>query len=375
MGKLQSTLQALLDHQQKYVLGSQKKRENRGGTKASTLPTTEMELAFDTSKHVEEDKVVFVISILKFNAIYWWDIESGTKGLGAAKKMTWETFTTRFKAQFCMVVAVIEVRREVFETRTRRDVDAIELTKKEKNCQISDRFRDKRKLGGLGIDTRKAKVFKPEQRVSHRFSKRPCGKCNRVHRGDFSFEASGCYKYGKVGHIARGYPNQRSYYQCGSPDHLKSNFLQLNKGAVGILEENVVVWEEKRRWNRLGKRSGLCLGKGCQGFLTYVIDAKKDKWGVEEVSVEFLDKGFIRPSTSPWGAHILFVKKKDGLMRMCIDYRELNKVTIKNKYHLPWIDDLFDQLEGSNYFSKIDLRSCCEKSNSLDMWFLKMASK
>ncbi|KAD5960811.1 hypothetical protein E3N88_12283 [Mikania micrantha] len=72
---------------------------------------------------------------------------------------------------------------------------------------------------------------------------------------------------------------------------------------------------------------------------------------------ELLDKGFIRPSFSPWGAPVLFVKKKDGTFRMCINYRELNKVTIKNRYPLPRIDDLFDQLQGSSYYSKIDLRS------------------
>ncbi|KAJ0752567.1 putative nucleotidyltransferase, Ribonuclease H [Helianthus annuus] len=72
---------------------------------------------------------------------------------------------------------------------------------------------------------------------------------------------------------------------------------------------------------------------------------------------ELSDKGFIRPSFSPWGAPVLFVKKKDGSFRMCIDYRELNKLTIKNRYPLPRIDDLFDQLQGASYFSKIDLRS------------------
>ncbi|KAI3666339.1 hypothetical protein L1987_27530 [Smallanthus sonchifolius] len=72
---------------------------------------------------------------------------------------------------------------------------------------------------------------------------------------------------------------------------------------------------------------------------------------------ELANKGFIRPSHSPWGAPVLFVKKKDGSFRMCIDYRELNKLTIKNRYPLPRIDDLFDQLQGSTCFSKIDLRS------------------
>ncbi|GJY33963.1 putative reverse transcriptase domain-containing protein [Tanacetum coccineum] len=72
---------------------------------------------------------------------------------------------------------------------------------------------------------------------------------------------------------------------------------------------------------------------------------------------ELSDKGFIRPSSSPWGAPALFVKKKDGSFRMCIDYRELNKLTVKNRYSLPRIDNLFDQLQGSSVYSKIDLRS------------------
>ena len=72
---------------------------------------------------------------------------------------------------------------------------------------------------------------------------------------------------------------------------------------------------------------------------------------------ELKDTGFIRPSISPWGAPVLFVKKKDGSMRLCIDYRELNQVTIKNRYPLPRIDDLFDQLSSAAVFSKIDLRS------------------
>jgi len=72
---------------------------------------------------------------------------------------------------------------------------------------------------------------------------------------------------------------------------------------------------------------------------------------------ELQDKGFIRPSTSPWGCPALFVKKKDHGSRLCVDYRTLNAVTIKNKYHLPRIDLLFDQLVGAKVFSKIDLRS------------------
>jgi hypothetical protein len=78
---------------------------------------------------------------------------------------------------------------------------------------------------------------------------------------------------------------------------------------------------------------------------------------LKEQLQELLDKEYIRPSASPWGAPIIFVSKKDGTQRMCVDYSSLNEVTIKNKYPLPRIDDLFDQLKGACVFSKIDLRS------------------
>ncbi|WMV50116.1 hypothetical protein MTR67_043501 [Solanum verrucosum] len=78
---------------------------------------------------------------------------------------------------------------------------------------------------------------------------------------------------------------------------------------------------------------------------------------LKEQLMDLLEKSFIRPSQSPWGAPVLFVKKKDGSLRMCIDYRQLNRVTVKNKYPLLRIDDLFDQLQGASHFSKIDLRS------------------
>ena len=153
------------------------------------------------------------------------------------------------------------------------------------------------------------------------------------------------------------------------------------------------------------------LQKGCEGYLAHVVDARSDEVRLEDVPVarefldvfpddlpglpseqetdfpidlvpstapiflppyrmapaelkelkvqlqELVDGGFIRPSFSPWGAPVLFVKKKDGTWRLCVDYRQLNKVTIRNKYPLPWIDDLFYQLHGAKVFSNIDLRS------------------
>nr|GEV40620.1 putative reverse transcriptase domain-containing protein [Tanacetum cinerariifolium] len=90
---------------------------------------------------------------------------------------------------------------------------------------------------------------------------------------------------------------------------------------------------------------------------------------------ELLDKGFIRLSSSSWEAPILFVKKKDGSLRMCIDYRELNKLTVKNRYPLLRIDDLFDQLQGSSMYPKIDLRSCYHQLSVCDEDISKTAFK
>ncbi len=83
----------------------------------------------------------------------------------------------------------------------------------------------------------------------------------------------------------------------------------------------------------------------------------KDLEEIKKQIKELLDKGYIRPSSSPWGSPVLLVEKKDGSLRMVVDYRGLNEVTIKNKYPLPMINDLFDRLQGAKVFSKIDLRS------------------
>ncbi|GKB17895.1 putative reverse transcriptase domain-containing protein [Tanacetum coccineum] len=84
--------------------------------------------------------------------------------------------------------------------------------------------------------------------------------------------------------------------------------------------------------------------------------APSERKELSEQLQKLSDKSFIRPSSSPWGAPVLFVKKKDGSIRMCIDYQELNKLMVKNRYPLPRIDDFFDQLQGSSVYSKIDLR-------------------
>ena len=92
--------------------------------------------------------------------------------------------------------------------------------------------------------------------------------------------------------------------------------------------------------------------------------ASKELAKMKKQLEELLEKGFIHPSSSPWGCPAIFVKKKDGTLRICVDYHPLNVVTITNKYHLSRIDTLFDQLAGAKVFSKIDVRSSITKLRS-----------
>nr|GFB84698.1 putative reverse transcriptase domain-containing protein [Tanacetum cinerariifolium] len=136
-----------------------------------------------------------------------------------------------------------------------------------------------------------------------------------------------------------------------------------------ILHDAVIVYGKKEVHMPLKKRTLVVKGDDCVSRLK-VVSCMKVKKYMDRGSYLFVaqvikkepterrledDKGFVRPSSSPWGAPVLFVKKKDGLFRMCINYRELNKLTIKNHYPLLRIDDLFDQLHGSSVYSKIDL--------------------
>nr|GEV61449.1 putative reverse transcriptase domain-containing protein [Tanacetum cinerariifolium] len=139
----------------------------------------------------------------------------------------------------------------------------------------------------------------------------------------------------------------RACYECGSTDHVRTTCPRLNRvqGPRGncpnqVVSNNVV---------RVVETNGTKLGS------LYRLAPSE----LEELSgqlKEFQDKSFIRPSLSPWGVLVLFVKKKDGSFRTFINYKELNKLTVKNLYPLPRIDDLFDQLQGSQFLPRIDLR-------------------
>ncbi|GJT37976.1 putative reverse transcriptase domain-containing protein [Tanacetum coccineum] len=223
-----------------------------------------------------------------------------------------------------------------------------------------------------------------------------CPKCNYHHDGPC---APKCYKCNKYGHLARdcrgtgnvnnnnnqkgtGSGQKPTCFECGAQGHFKKECPRLknNKGNrgnqagndrapakvyvvgnAGANPDNVVAEVHGKEysyfWHMSLQKRLKTVGEEATSTARTIRLAPSEMKELSEQLKELSDKGFIRPSSSPWGAPVLFVKKKEGHYGMCIDYRELNKLTVKNRYPLPRIDDLFDQLQGSSVYSKIDLRS------------------
>ncbi|GJV51409.1 putative reverse transcriptase domain-containing protein [Tanacetum coccineum] len=204
-------------------------------------------------------------------------------------------------------------------------------------------------------------------------SKPLCPKCNYHHDGPCPPK---CHRCNIVGHLVRNCRrptndntanNQRgtrtsqkvNCYECGNQGHYKRDCPerknQSHKNQIGdfpeVFPEDLSGLPPTRQ---VEFQIDLVPGVASIARAPYRL-APSEREELSEQLKELSDKGFISPSSSPWGAPVLFVKKKDGSFRMCIDYRELNKLTVKNRYPLPRIDDLFDQLQGSSVYSKINL--------------------
>ncbi|GJR91016.1 putative reverse transcriptase domain-containing protein [Tanacetum coccineum] len=190
-------------------------------------------------------------------------------------------------------------------------------------------------------------------------------------------KGNGCFECGAPGHFKRDFPKLKNkdggngnaqgwVYAVGNAEkngnasrNLDSNVITSSR-VHGERMPDLFVFPEDLPGLPLARpvefQIDLIPGAALVARATYRLAPSEMKELSEQLQ-ELSDKGFIRPSSSPWGAPVLFVKKKDGSFRMYIDYRKLNKLTVKNCYPLPRIDDLFDQLQGSNVYSKIDLRS------------------
>nr|GEW36924.1 hypothetical protein [Tanacetum cinerariifolium] len=207
-----------------------------------------------------------------------------------------------------------------------------------------------------------------------------CGCCFTCHVGPCTIK---CHKCGKVGHKARSFVDTRFCSMLNiNPIKIRASYeVELADGSMDWLcmydaiivcgkkvvhipyENKMLTVESDKGVSRLEKKSKEKRLEDVLVINDFHVVFCEELPGLPSLRpVEFqidllLKKGFIRSSSSPWGELVLFVKKKDGSFRMCIDCRELNKLTVKNHYPLPRIDDLFDQLQGLSVYSKIDMRS------------------
>ncbi|GJU62280.1 putative reverse transcriptase domain-containing protein [Tanacetum coccineum] len=327
-----------------------------------------MEIMFRISNYYVENQIKFSTCTLLGSALMWWNSHVKTFGYDVAYAMTWTNLKKKMTEKYCLRGEVKKLEGEMWNLKV-KESNKIEkyigglpdmihksvMASKPKTMQDAIEF-------ATELMDKKIRTFTERQRSGE---KKPyggfkplCSKCNYHHDGQC---APKCHKCNRVGHLAR---------ECRSTANANTANTQRGTGAakvyaVGRAGTNpypnvVTVFPEDfpglPPTKQVGFQIDLIPGVARVARAPYRLASSEIKELSDQLK-ELTDKGFIRPSSSPWGATVLFVKKKDGSFRMCIDYQELNKLTVKNRYPLPRIDDLFDQLQGSSVYSKIDLRS------------------
>ncbi|GKC06103.1 putative reverse transcriptase domain-containing protein, partial [Tanacetum coccineum] len=235
--------------------------------------------------------------------------------------------------------------------------DAIEFATKLMDKKISTpgerQAENKRKLDNNSKNNQNQQ--QPNKRVGHLardYRSSTNANTTKNQRGIGASQKATCYECGNQGHYRRDCPEQKN----------QNHEIQIGgAGARGVvLQDFPEVFPEDLSSLPLTRQVefqiNLVPGATSVARAPYRLAPFEMKKLMEQLQ-ELSDKYFIRPSSLPWGTPVLFVKKNDGSFRMCIDYLELNQITVKNRYPLPRIDDLFDQLRGSNVYSKIDMRS------------------
>ncbi|GKD14518.1 putative reverse transcriptase domain-containing protein, partial [Tanacetum coccineum] len=327
-----------------FMACNPKKYDGKGGAIALTRWIEKIENVIDNSGCAENQKVKYAAISFVNMALTWWNTQVQARGRAAAICMSWTNFKALLVDEFCPSNEMEKLESEFWNHKmlllshhasrggilTDEAVSCGTLTKGDEKRKGVEKSR---KQGGGRNDDKRAKV----------------APINAVKGG---YEPGTCYEYRSRKHYRNTCPKLNlAPGQVGNHLTIEINRNTRNSGnqvkkrafnvnAVGALQDPNVVTDL------------IPLGYGSFDVIMGMDWLSKHKAEivchekVVRIPLES-DKGFIRPSHSPWGAPVLFVKKKDGALRMCIDYRDLNKLTIKNRYPLLRIDDLFDQLQGA----------------------------
>ncbi|GKD24826.1 putative reverse transcriptase domain-containing protein [Tanacetum coccineum] len=284
-----------------------------------------------------ENQVKFSTYTLHEITLTWWNTHVKTVSHDAAYDMPWKTLKKMMTAKMFPDESD-KVEKYVGGLPNMIQGSVMASKKQDDNQQQQN----KRQNNGKAYTTR------PSERREYSVSLPKCSKCNYHHNGPY---APNCHKCNKVGHLAR---DCRSFGNANAGNNQRAT--GANQKGTGCYEYGAQ-GHFKRECPKLKNKNYGNQGANGNALVKVYVVGNAGTNPDSNVITELSNKGFIRPSSSPWGALVLFVKKKDGSFQMCIEYRELNKLTVKTRYPLPRIDDLFDQLHGSSVYSKIDLRS------------------
>ncbi|GJX88530.1 putative reverse transcriptase domain-containing protein [Tanacetum coccineum] len=331
-----------------------------------------METVFRISNYTVENQIKFATCTLLGSALTWWNSHPQVENKKAGDKIEryvsglpdmihGSVMASKPKTMQDAVEFVTELMDKKIRTFAER------RTENKRKFEDTSRNNKNQQQQNKRLYTGRAYIAGSGEKKPYRGSKPLCSKWNYHHDGKC---APKCHKCNKVGHLA---------HDCRSSTNANTtnNQMGIGVGRNGNALAKVYVV------GNAGTNPDSNVVTGCHVFLAHVTmketEDKSEEKQLEDIDLtalvvrapyrlassemkelseqpqELFDKGFIRPNTSPWGALVLFVKKKDGSFQMCFDYRELNKLMVKNRYPLPRIDDLFDQLQGSNIYSKIDL--------------------
>ncbi|GJS52517.1 putative nucleotidyltransferase, ribonuclease H [Tanacetum coccineum] len=305
---------------------SNKKEISRLTTRLRLL--RDMEQTFESCDCDEQHKVKYAVRMLKGRVLDWWDTMCGALGTVIIAHLTWDSFSAKVKEGYCTTRDFFKIEEEFLTLKKRnRSIEKYSSAFIEKLCFAGCLTPDE--------ETQESKIVEDDIALREEENKSVSEK--RKWKGSTGSSKKANTSLGIKRTTLEGMKRKNTRTCEGKKDPSKacSRSFQMTVEEAKETANVVTAAPIARAPYRLAPTE-------MKEMMTQLQD--------------LLIKGFIRLSSSPWGAPVLFVKKKDRTMRMCTDYRELNKSIVKNKYPLPRIDDLFDQLQGASCFLKIDLR-------------------